>query len=497
MVRARIRTGVPGLDDILGGGLPPNRVYLVQGQPGVGKTTLALQFLLEGARQGDTGFYVTLSETEEELRAVAGSHRWSLDGIHLFELDAVEQSLKPEAQYTLFHPSEVELHETVERVTAAIERIKPVRVVFDSLSELRLLARDPLRFRRQILALKQFFIGRQCTVLLLDDGSAEADDIQLESLAHGVIVLEQKPRGYGSDRRVIRVTKIRGVAFRTGHHDMTLEQGGLCVYPRLVAAEHRRTFSPDRASSGIEELDALLNEGLERGSSTLLVGPAGAGKSTIASQFAVAAAERGEKAAIFTFEEGLAALFARSDGLGMPLRQHTEHGTIRCRQIDPAELSPGQLAHAVRQAVEEYGARIVVIDSLNGYLRATPGETFLVLQLHELLSYLNHMGVVTVLTLAQHGFFGVAMKSDADVSYLADSVILLRYFEAAGRLRKAISVMKRRSGQHETTIRELSMSPNGLRVGEPLTDFQGVLTGVPTFYGSTGSSGPLLGNADV
>jgi circadian clock protein KaiC len=488
---------MPGLDDILGGGLPRNQLYLIQGQPGVGKTTLALQYLLEGVRQGETGFYVTLSETKEELRAVAESHGWSLDGIELFELEAVEQSLKPEAQYTLFHPSEVELGETVERVTAAIERVEPVRVVLDSLSELRLLARDPLRFRRQILALKQFFIGRQCTVLLLDDGSAETGEIQLESLAHGVIVLEQKARGYGSDRRSIRITKVRGVAFRTGHHDMTLEQGGLCVYPRLVAAEHHRAFSPERASSGIEELDALLSEGLDRGSSTLLVGPAGAGKSTIASQFAVAAAERGEKAAIFTFEEGLAALFARSEGLGMTLREHTERGTIRCRQIDPAELSPGQLAHAVRQAVEEYGARVVVIDSLNGYLRATPGEAFLVLQLHELLSYLNHMGVVTVLTLAQHGFLGIAMKSDADVSYLADSVILLRYFEAAGRLRKAISVMKRRSGGHETTIRELSMSANGVRVGEPLTDFQGVLTGVPAFHGSTGPSGPLLGDLDA
>ena len=476
-------TGVPGLDDILGGGFTPNRLYLIEGDPGSGKTTLALRFLLEGARAGERGLYVTLSETKEELEDVARSHGWSLDAFAICELIPPEESLLPDAQTRMFHPSEVELSETTKAVLIEVERIKPTRVVFDSLSEMRLLAQNPLRYRRQILALKQFFAGRQCTVLLLDDRTSDVSDLQLQSLAHGVVTLDQLAPEYGAERRRLRVVKMRGKPFRGGFHDFRIVRGGLEVYPRLVASEHRRPFEPGRLKSGVSALDALLGGGLDRGTSALLMGPAGSGKSSIAVQYAVAAAEAGERAAVFTFDESLTTLYARSAGLGMDLRGHVEAGRIRVHQVDPGEMSPGEFAHRVRQAVEEDGAQVVVIDSLNGYMNAMPEERFLTIQLHELLTYLGQQGVVTFLVVAQHGLLGSNMVSPVDASYLADSVVLLRYFEARGKIRRAISVIKKRSSAHEDTLREMRMGPDGIWVGEPLSDFHGVLTGLPESLG--------------
>ncbi len=482
-----VTTGVEGLDNILGGGLTPNRLYLVEGDPGAGKTTLGLQYLLAGARRGDAGLYVTLSETKEELAGVARSHGWSLDALVVCELIPTEDSLLPDAQTRMFHPSEVELSETTRAVLAEVERTKPARVVFDSLSEMRLLAQNALRYRRQILALKQFFIGRQCTVLLLDDRTSEVSDLQLQSLAHGVLTLEQLSPEYGAERRRLRVVKMRGQSFRGGYHDFRIVRGGLDVFPRLVAAEHHRPFPPDQAPSGVPALDALLGGGLEKGTSALLIGPAGSGKSSLATQYAVTAARRGERAAIFTFDESTETLLVRSEGLGLDLRAQVAAGRVVFQQVDPAELSPGEFAHVVRRAVERDGARVVVIDSLNGYLNAMPEERFLTIQLHEMLTYLGQQGVVSLLIVAQHGLVGSAMQTPVDSSYLADAVILLRYFEAGGRLRRAVSVVKKRRGAHETTIRELTMDAEGLHVGKPLEEFQGVLTGVPT----------LLGPADV
>lgn len=482
----RVATGIEGFDAVLCGGFTPDRMYLIEGDPGSGKTTLALRFLLEGAARGEPVLYVTLSETREELDGVARSHGWSLDGIQLLELVVSEESLDPDAQLTMFHPSEVELSETTRAVLAEVERTKPRRVVFDSLSEMRLLAQNPLRYRRQILALKQFFIGRSCTVLLLDDRTSEAADLQLQSIAHGVVSLEQLAPEYGAERRRLRVVKMRGVRYRGGYHDFTIEKGGLCVYPRLVAAQHHQVFIREPITSGVPELDALLGGGLDRGTSTLLMGPAGSGKSTIAAQYAAAAAARGEAAAIFTFDETVGTLLVRTAALGLPLQEHMDAGRLAVQQIDPAELSPGEFSHVVRRAVEpgdRPGARVVVIDSLNGYLNAMPDERFLTIQLHELLTYLAQQGVVTLLLMAQHGLIGT-MASPVDASYLADSVLLLRYYEAEGRVRKAVSVLKKRSGTHEDTIREISLGPGGVRVGPPLREFRGILTGVPWFDGT-------------
>ena len=476
-----VPTGTPGLDDILGGGLTPHRLYLVEGDPGSGKTTLALRFLLAGAARGERGLYVTLSETREELDGVARSHGWSLDPVAVCELIPSEDSLLPDAHTRMFHPSEVELTETTAAVLAEVERTKPARLAFDSLSEMRLLAQNPLRYRRQILALKQFFTGRSCTVLLLDDRTSEAGDLQLQSLAHGVVALEQLAPEYGAERRRLRVVKMRGKPFRGGFHDFAIRRGGLDVFPRLVAAEHRRPFPAGHLASGVPALDALLGGGLDRGTSALLMGPAGSGKSSIALQYAAAAAGRGERAAVFTFDESLTTLLARSAGLGIDLKGAVESGRVSVQQVDPAELSPGEFGHRVRQAVERDGASVVVIDSLNGYLHAMPEERFLTIQLHELLTYLGQQGVVTFLVVAQHGLLGTGMHAPVDASYLADSVVLLRYFEAAGRLRRAISVVKKRSGPHEATLRELRLGAAGIWVGEPLADFHGVLTGTPTY----------------
>ena len=477
-------TGVVGLDDILGGGLPRDHVYLVQGHPGVGKTTLALQFLLEGARRGERGLYITLSESEADLREGAASHGWSLDGVNVFEFKPAAHPPDEDEDYTIFHAAEVELGEAMKTLLDEVARVRPARVVFDSLSDIRMMAQQPLRYRRQILALKQHFAGTHCTVLLLDDLTSSAEDKQLESLAHGVVALEQVPPAYGVDRRRLRVTKLRGVRFRTGYHDFLVDTGGLRVFPRLVAAEHRRAAAFGLAGSALPALDALLGGGLDRGRSALVLGPAGSGKSALATQYAVAAAARGERVALYAFDESASTLFARAGRLGAQLQRHVEAGLIAIRQVDPAELSPGEFAHEVRAAVERDEARVVVIDSLNGYLHAMPEAQFLLVHLHELLAYLNQQGVVTILISAQHGFLGATMMSAVDVSYLADTVILLRYFEAEGSVRKAISVLKRRAGPHERTIREFAIGEEGVVIGAPLEGFRGVLTGVPTYVGA-------------
>jgi circadian clock protein KaiC len=479
-------TGISGLDDILGGGFPAERLYLIEGDPGAGKTTLALQFLLEGLKRGEPGLYVTLSETKEELRSVAVSHGWTLDQLNIYELAVAEEKFAPGGHYTFFHPSEVELGETTQSVLAEVERVKPVRVIFDSLSEMRLLARDPLRYRRQILGLKQFFVGRNCTVLLLDDRSAHDSSLQLQSLAHGVIMLEQLSPLYGAERRRLQVVKLRGVKFRGGYHDFAIRRGGLEVFPRLIAAEHPKEEEFDKeirreqTSTGIGALDKLLGGGLTRGTSTLVMGPAGSGKSAFGVQHLCNAASQGEKGAIFMFDESKATLVERSEGLGQPLAQYMKNGLVIAQQIDPAELAPGEFVQIIRDVVEKDGVKFVVIDSLNGYLNAMPEEKFLVIQLHEVLTYLGQAGIVSILIVAQHGLLGSGINSPVDVSYLADSVLLLRYFELRGEVRKAISVVKKRYGKHETSIREYALSSKGIAVGEPLKQFHGILTGLPS-----------------
>lgn len=477
--RNRSSSGVPGLDNILHGGFISHRLYLVDGDPGAGKTTLSLQYLLQGVRAGEKCLYITLSETRDELVAGALSHGWSLDGIEIMELTTDESDLDGEGQITMYHPSEVELNETTKKVLDVVANLNPSRVVFDSLSEMRLLAQSSLRYRRQILALKQFFIGRNCTVLLLDDRTSEGSDLHLQSIAHGVISLEQMAPVYGAARRRLRVMKLRGTDFRGGYHDFAIAKGGIEVFPRLVASEHSVPFDRQHIKSGVTALDLLLGGGLDRGTSTLLVGPAGAGKSTIAVQYAVAAADRGDHAAIFAFDESTETLKARTQGLGIEIKEGLGAGQVKIHQIDPAELSPGEFAHRVQDAVEQFGARVVVIDSLNGYLNAMPEEQFLTAQLHELLTYLGRQGVTTIMVVAQHGILGTNMSSPIDTSYLADTVVLLRYFEYSGKVKKAISVVKKRSGAHEATIRELKFGDHGIHLSEPLAEFRGILTGVP------------------
>ena len=478
-------TGIAGLDSVLSGGLQPNRVYLIEGVPGAGKTTLALQFLLEGVRRGEPVLYFTLSETAEELAMVAASHGWTLDGMRLRELLHPEQGLDPAQQYTMFHPSEVELNETMKAIVNDVGEVGPTRVVIDSLSELRLLAGDALRYRRQILGLKQFFSSRNCTVLLLDDLTGAKQDLHVRSIAHGVFSLEQMSVEYGADRRRLRIVKYRGTAFRGGYHDYLIQRGGLEVFPRLVAAEHRRDARHETLPSGIAALDSLLGGGIVGGTSTLIVGGAGTGKSTIAAQFAAAAAARGQRAALFIFDESRTTLVSRTDGLAIDLRAQLEAGRVSVQPVDPAELTPGQFIQAVRHAAEHDGAKIIVIDSLNGYLNAMPNEKFLVVQLHEILSYLGQLGVATILIGAHQGLIGSAMTTPVDASYLADAIILLRYFESRGEVRQAISVMKKRGGAHERTIRPFSLAQGGIQLGEPLREFRGVLTGVPSFEGAS------------
>ncbi len=491
--RAIASTGVEGLDDILAGGLTRERIYLVEGTPGTGKTTLGLGFLLAGTRSGEAGLYITLAETEVELLAVAASHGWSLDPIELVEMVPAE-GFGADQEQTLLHPSEVELGETVRAIMAKVDELRPSRIVIDSLSELRLLAQTPVRYRRQILALKHFFASRQCTVLMLDDKSASGSDLQLQSIAHGVIMLEQTLSGFGAQRRRAHVVKMRGIRFRGGYHDFEIERGGLCVYPRLVASEHAAGYDDTPMSTGSAQLNDLLGGGLVPGTATLLSGPAGVGKTTATVQTMVASLRRGEKASYFLFDERLPTLLKRSASLGMDLVPFIEKGDLDLRAIDPAELSPGEFANAVREAVERHGARIVVIDSLNAYLQSMPNEQFLTLQMHELLSYLGQKGIVTILILGLHGITG-DIRSDVDLSYLADTVMQLRYFEAHGEVRQAISVIKTRTARHERTIREFQITSEGLTVGEALRDFQGVLTGVPTFSGKGSTLMPQTGTS--
>ncbi len=488
--KSRAATGIEGLDHILRGGLTSHRLYLVEGVPGSGKTTLALQFLMEGARRGELVLYVTLSETEEELRSVAESHGWSLDGITIRELAASEESLSTDEQYTMFHPSEVELSETTKVILADVDRIKPSRVVFDSLSEFRLLAGNPFRYRRQILALKQFFSGRNCTVLLLDDMTSAQQDLQVQSIAHGAMRLEQMYPEYGAERRRMMVMKHRGVRFRGGYHDFIIKRGGIDVFPRLVAGEHTPMPNMEKLPSGVAELDTLLGGGIERGTSTLIVGAAGTGKSTLAAQFVTAAAARGLSAALFIFDESLHTLMSRTAGLGIPLKKYLDEGLVTIKQVDPAELSPGEFAHGIRRAVQEENAKVVVIDSLNGYLNAMPQERFLIIQLHELLSFLGQSGVATIVIGAHQGMIGSHMVTPVDASYLADAVILMRYFESNGEVRQAISVVKKRGGEHERTIREFRLGSGGIQVGRALRGFHGVLTGTPIFKGTMEADPP-------
>lgn len=481
----RITTGVSGLDDVLGGGLQEQRLYLIKGTPGVGKTTLALQFLMEGAARGEPVLYITLSETEAEVRQVAESHGWSLEGIELFELSSAEQTLRLFDDNTLYAAEDVDLREVVRVLLDRVESLNPKRVVFDSLSEIRLLSQTPVRYRRQLLALKHFFAGRNCTTLLLDEArDDDGSDLQVESLVHGVILLEQLPIQYGADRRRLRVKKLRGTRFRSGHHDFTMETGGLKVFPRLVAAEHRTEQMAEAISTGIPNLDALTGGGLDRATCTLILGPAGVGKSAIGTQIAVSAAQRGESASVFLFEERIGTWVRRGRQLGMPLDEQLATGRLHVHQVDPAELAPDEFTYLVRRAVEQDGSRVVVIDSITGYFTAMPEARFLTLQMHELLSYLSERGVASVLTMAQFGLLGPQMRTAIDVSYLADSVILLRYFEVEGRLRKALSILKKRSGPHETTIRDLQLDQRGVHVGPPLTNLHGVIGGMPQVLSS-------------
>jgi len=480
---SKARTGVEGLDDILAGGLAPGHVYLLEGSPGTGKTTIALQFLLEGAKVGETGLYITLSETEQELRNGAASHGWSLsDAIHVFELVPPESLLDEEHQQSLLYSSDLELGETTKAVFEAINRTKPVRIVLDSLSEIRLLAQSSLRYRRQILAMKHYFAQQGATVLMLDDMTTDTNDKTVHSIAHGVIRLEELTPTYGAERRRLRVVKYRGQRFRGGFHDFTIVEGGVQVFPRLIAGEHRTGFTRTVLTSGIGELDALLGGGIEKGSSTLVMGPAGTGKSLLALQFAVSAVARGEKAALFVFDEELGLLIDRTRLMGIDLEALCATGNLFIEQVDAAELSPGEFTHRVRALVDRHGVKTIIIDSLNGYQAAMPEEEFLVLHMHELLQYLNRQGASTFLLVAQHGLVG-DMKSPVDVTYLADTVILLRYFEAFGQVRRALSIVKKRFGSHENTIREMRIDGTGIAIGEPLKRFQGVLRGVPELAG--------------
>ena len=488
-LRARLLTGVAGLDDILHGGLPKGHVYLIEGDPGSGKTTLGIQFLLAGLVNDEPALYVTLAESREELQAVADSHGFDISKIEIFEVQPPELDQKGADQYTVFHPSEVELVDVMQSILSKLEKTKARRIVFDSMSEIRMLARDPLRYRRQILSLKQFFVGRECTVLLLDDRTGDRSDTQLQSICHGAIRMEALPREFGPQRRQMQVLKLRASQFRGGAHDYEIEQGGLQIFPRLISAEHRpENIDRSELPSGIAQLDTLFGGGVSRGSTSLFMGPAGCGKSTIATKFLQSAADRGERGIMFACDETVESVLTRSRGLGIPLEKHCNKKTIQIHELHPADLSPGEFIAQVRSDVEEKYCRVLIIDSLNGLLNAMQGEHAMMVQLHELLSYLSHMGVTTFMVMAQTGVLGPNMGAPIDVSYLADNVLLFRYFEAQGGVRQAISVLKRRSGPHERSIRELRLSPQKIEVGESLSQFEGVLTGVPRFVGTT----PLL-----
>lgn len=475
----RLKSGIAGFDDILHGGLPQGHLYLIEGDPGTGKTTLGLQFLLEGIRNGEKVLYITLSESRVELEQVAKSHGWSIEGLEIFEMIPPDEDLTPEAQYTVFHPSEVELSGTISAILKKVETVSPQRLVFDSLAEIRMLARDPLRYRRQIMALKRKVSDGNITVLLLDDRTSGRDELQLQSIAHGVISMQQLGRDYGIMRRRIEIHKLRGTPFREGYHDYVIRTGGLQIFPRLIAAEHKPGFKRKPVPSGLKELDDLLGGGVDTGTSTLLIGPAGCGKSTIAFRYAYSAAARGEKAMFFAFDESPETALERARGLGLNPDELIAKGMLQMQQVDPAELSPGEFIAEIRSLVDHEQLKLLVIDSMNGLLNAMPNEQYLAMQLHELLSYVGQQGIATLLTLAQAGVIGSTMQAPVDVSYLADTILLFRYFERAGEIRQAISAVKKRSGTHERTIRELFLERGGIRVGKPLAEFEGVLTGVP------------------
>ena len=490
IIPATASTGISGLDHILRGGLPRDRVYLLEGDPGTGKTTAALQFLMEGVRNNESCVYVTLSENADELTAVAASHGWKLDGIDIFELTPEGGHDGQEDQYTIFDPSEVELSDTIRAVIEHVNRVNPSRVVIDSLAEFRLLAREPIRYRRQILALKQFFVGRHSTVLLLDDRSGYQPDLQVQSISHGVLRLEYFVGEWGAERRRIQVTKLRGVKYRGGYHDVRIETGGLRIYPRVVAADETGVPKLTPVLSGIEELDALLGGGLSTGTSTLILGPAGVGKTILASKYASMFSRTGARSAIYLFDERRSTFMHRSAGLGLDMPALVDRGVVTVRQLDPGQLSAGELAADIRRQVEQEHVKLIVIDSLNGYMNAMQDDKAVLLQLHEVLSYLNHNDVLTLITVAQHGLVGDSVAAPLDISYLADTVVLLRYFEAGGSVRKAISVLKKRTGAHEDVIREFKIRGNRLEVGAPLSQFRGVLTGVPEY---TGADDGLIG----
>jgi len=482
----KISTGVAGLDQILGGGLPANHLYILEGDSGAGKTTLATQFLLEGKRHGETTLWCTLSETEHQLQTTARSHGWDLTGVEVCNLTLSEASLRAESEYSFFSPADIELNDVIKAVMEVVERVQPSRLVFDPFSDVRLLAQDPLRYRRQVLSLREFFAGRRCTVLLVQElprGAVAATDGSAEGVVQGVLSLHQAVPEYGGKRRRLNIHKMRGVNFRDGYHDVSIETGGLVVYPRLIASEHVNTFTQETISSGIPELDSVLGGGLNRGTSLLAIGPAGVGKSTLASQFAVAALARGERAAFFLFDETTRAFLARSGALDMGLEDHVSQGRARLHQVDPAAFTPGEFAHLVQHSVEDEDATLVVIDSLSGYLNGMPDEHFLSMHLHELLTYLSYRNVLTILTMNEHGFVGNRLRASVDVSYLADAAVLLRYFEAFGGVRRSIAVVKRRMGPHEVLIREMTIAPPGIHIGAPLQEFQGVLTGNPSYTG--------------